>query len=52
MQAQFGDTLVLAGGSDNHPQFLQPVLKNLGEVKAFNITDRSPHGSQPARVEG
>ena len=39
MRAQFGEALVLAGGSDNHPQFLQPVLKNLGEVKAFNITE-------------
>jgi hypothetical protein len=39
MRAQFGEALVLAGGSDSHPQFLQPVLKNLGEVKAFNITE-------------
>ena len=39
LRAQFGDALILAGSSDNHPQFLQPVLKNLGQVKAFNITE-------------
>jgi hypothetical protein len=33
------DALVLAGGSDDRPQFLQPVLERLGEAKAFNITE-------------
>jgi hypothetical protein len=36
----FGDdALVLAGGSDDKPQFLQPVLVGLGEIKPFNITE-------------
>jgi hypothetical protein len=38
--SQFGDgALVLAGGSDHEPQFLQPVLVGLGEIKPFNITE-------------
>jgi hypothetical protein len=40
LRSQLGeDALVLAGGSDSRPQFLQPVLKGLGEVKPFNITE-------------
>src|SRR5258706_3534954 len=40
LRSQIGeDALVLAGGSDRRPQFLQPVLKGLGEVKPFNITE-------------
>ncbi len=40
LRSQIGDDgLVLAGGSDDRPQFLQPVLKGLGEVKPFNITE-------------
>jgi hypothetical protein len=40
LRSQLGeDALVLAGGSDSQPQFLQPVLKGLGEVKPFNITE-------------
>lgn len=34
-----GDALVLAGGPDDKPQFLQPVLTELGEIKPFNITE-------------
>jgi hypothetical protein len=30
---------VLAGGPDHQPQFLQPVLVGLGEIKPFNITE-------------
>jgi hypothetical protein len=38
--AQFGDSaLVLTGGSDHEPQFLQPVLVGLGVIKPFNITE-------------
>jgi hypothetical protein len=33
------DALVLAGGPDDKPQFMQPVLLGLGEVKPFNITE-------------
>jgi len=37
---QLGENaLVLAGGPDSRPQFLQPVLNGLGEVKPFNITE-------------
>src|ERR1035437_6448333 len=40
LRSQIGDDgLVLAGGSDSRPQFLQPVLKGLGKTKAFNITE-------------
>jgi hypothetical protein len=39
LHSQLGeDALVLAGGPDSRPQFLQPVLKGLGGVKSFNIT--------------
>jgi len=31
--------LVLAGGPDESPQFLQPVLKGMRDHKAFNITE-------------
>ena len=38
--SQFGDSaLVLAGGLDREPQFLQPVLVGLGDIKPFNITE-------------
>ena len=38
--SQFGESaLVLAGGSDREPQFLQPVLVGLGDIKPFNITE-------------
>src|SRR5262249_32358614 len=38
--SQFGDrALVLAGGSDHEPQFLQPVLDDLSGVKPFSITE-------------
>jgi hypothetical protein len=40
LRSQFGErALVLSGGSDNEPQFLQPVLIGLGEIKPFNITE-------------
>ncbi len=39
LQSQLGDALVLAGGSDKKPQFLQPVLIGLGDIKPFNITE-------------
>jgi hypothetical protein len=40
LRSQLGeDALVLAGGSDSRPQFFQPVIKDLGEVKPFNITE-------------
>jgi hypothetical protein len=40
LRSQIGDDgLVVAGGSDSRPQFLQPVLKGLGDVKTFNITE-------------
>ena len=40
LHSQFGeDALVLVGGADNKPQFLQPVLVGLGELKPFNITE-------------
>jgi hypothetical protein len=40
MRQQLGeDALVLAGGPDDKPQFLQPVLVGLGEIKPFNITE-------------
>jgi hypothetical protein len=40
IRSQFGDEpLVLVGGPDNRPQFLQPVLNSLGEIKPFNITE-------------
>jgi hypothetical protein len=40
LHSQIGDDgLVLAGGSDESPQFLQPVLKGMGDHKAFNITE-------------
>ena len=40
LRTQLGDdALVLAGGSDNRPQFLQPVLTRLGHIKPFNITE-------------
>ncbi len=39
LQSQLGDALVLAGGSDKKPQFLQPVLVGLGDIKPFNITE-------------
>jgi hypothetical protein len=40
LHSQLGDeALILAGGSDDRPQFLQPVLKGLGEIKPFNITE-------------
>jgi hypothetical protein len=40
MRQQLGeDALVLAGGPDHKPQFLQPVLVGLGEIKPFNITE-------------
>ena len=39
LRAQFGEALILAGSSDSQPQFLQPVLKDLGVVKPFNITE-------------
>jgi hypothetical protein len=40
LRSQFGeDALVLAGGPDDKPQFLQPVLVGLGVIKPFNITE-------------
>jgi hypothetical protein len=40
LRSQFGaDALVLCGGPDNKPQFLQPVLVGLGEIKPFNLTE-------------
>src|SRR5262249_42655852 len=39
LQSQLGDGLVLAGGPDKKPQFLQPVLVGLGDIKPFNITE-------------
>src|ERR1700730_9028331 len=40
MRQQLGeDALVLAGGPDDKPQFLQPVLVGLAEIKPFNITE-------------
>ena len=40
LYSQLGeDALVLAGGSDDRPQFLQPVLVGLGDIKPFNITE-------------
>src|SRR5262249_30804649 len=39
LQSQLGDALVLAGGSEKKPQFLQPVLVGLGDIKPFNITE-------------
>jgi hypothetical protein len=40
LRLQLGDdALVLAGGSDSRPQFLQPVLTGLGDIKPFNITE-------------
>jgi hypothetical protein len=40
LRSQLGDdALVLAGGADNKPQFLQPVLTGLGDIKPFNITE-------------
>jgi hypothetical protein len=40
LRLQLGDdALVLAGGPDDRPQFLQPALQGLGEAKAFNITE-------------
>src|SRR5262245_8706027 len=40
MRQQLGkDALVLAGGPDDRPQFLQPVLTGLGGIKPFNITE-------------
>jgi hypothetical protein len=40
LRSQFGiDALVLCGGSDKKPQFLQPVLIGLGEIKRFNLTE-------------
>jgi hypothetical protein len=40
LRSQFGDdALVLSGGPDKKPQFLQPVLAGLGEIKPFNITE-------------
>jgi hypothetical protein len=40
LRQQLGeDALVLAGGPDDRPQFLQPVLVGLGEIKPFNITE-------------
>src|SRR5437762_9759760 len=39
LQSQLGDALVLAGGSDKKPQFLQPVLVGLGDIEPFNITE-------------
>jgi hypothetical protein len=34
-----GDALVLAGGSEKKPQFLQPALVGLGDIEPFNITE-------------
>ena len=40
LRSQFGaEMLVLAGGPDKKPQFLQPVLIGLGDIKPFNITE-------------
>jgi hypothetical protein len=40
LHSQLGDdALVIAGGSDNRPQFLQPVLVGVGDIKPFNITE-------------
>lgn len=40
LRSQFGsEILVLAGGPDKKPQFLQPVLIGLGDIKPFNITE-------------
>jgi hypothetical protein len=40
MRQQLGeDALVLAGGPDDNPQFLQPILIGLGKIKPFNITE-------------
>jgi hypothetical protein len=40
LRSQFGeDALVLSDGPDKEPQFLQPVLVGLGEIKPFNITE-------------
>jgi hypothetical protein len=40
LRSQFGaDALVLCGGPDKKPQFLQPVLIGLGEIKPFNLTE-------------
>ena len=40
LRQQLGDdALVLAGGPEDKPQFLQPVLSGLGEIKPFNITE-------------
>jgi hypothetical protein len=40
LRSQLGeDALVLAGGSDDRPQFLQAVLAGLGDIKPFNMTE-------------
>jgi hypothetical protein len=40
LRSLFGDAaLVLAGGPDDKPQFLQPALLGLGNIKPFNITE-------------
>jgi hypothetical protein len=40
LQTQFGnDALIVVGGPDKKPQFLQPVLVGLGTIKSFNITE-------------
>jgi hypothetical protein len=40
LRKQFGSgALVLVGGPDKKPQFLQPVLVGLGTIKPFNITE-------------
>src|SRR5262245_41982468 len=40
LRSQFGeDGLILSDGADKKPQFLQPVLVGLGEIKPFNITE-------------